>query len=608
MRLMVFCHGSSPCGKYIDKDKIKEKEEERIMKTVIRKFALLLTALTIAVTSSVFVAAQNPSEISLEDFETEYTRLEFMAEAYKQMAEAIKDGAGFTVIYDDIPLYSCYGNIIGYEFAISTDGEEAGYLKLLDYGNGPEFISSSATGVPDYMTYADYIEENSVDGRLYSGSGLWNLIKISDNSFCELGWMDVHSKEAVQDAYARKFAIYNAPEETEDVTVPEAAGAAQSEDTEACTSAEPDTTASTPETFETEHSRLEYLSAAYLYMDGDIKLGGSPHWSVSSEIYDERPVYSCYDKIIGYEFAISTDGEGTGYLMLIDHGKGPEFALSSSLYTPDFIRSADYIGKNSVDGKIYGGLGMYNLIKTSSDSYTVLGWDETLTTEDYQQVYNKAFYRARQNDEEQFDEQKAQDVESTVSEAKLEQLYSMCNYQWLSADDFSSLWITNPNGVTQSMDSFSSPLAAANILKYLKDQEKTSLPDFYSDNAILTGMYVAMDTNNYSTASGYSDSGTDADNIQPGFLSFCQSYAAGTPTATVYTAASDLTEAKLKSYLDEGHLILATANDYTGEKTHSFVIVGYNGSAFYVADGINPGVSAFPLEAISPQQIIAISF
>ena len=113
IRLMVLYHGSSPRGKYIDKDKIKEKEEERIMKTVIRKFALLLTALTIAVTSSVFVAAQNPSEISLEDFETEYTRLEFMAEAYKQMAEAIKDGAGFTVIYHEIPLYHCYRNIIG---------------------------------------------------------------------------------------------------------------------------------------------------------------------------------------------------------------------------------------------------------------------------------------------------------------------------------------------------------------------------------------------------------------------------------------------------------------------------------------------------------------
>ena len=399
------------------------------MKTVIRKIALLLTALTIAVTSSVFVAAQNPSEISLEDFETEYTRLEFMAEAYKQMAEAIEDGVGFnwtdeSVIYDDIPLYSCYGNIIGYEFAISTDGEEAGCLSLLDYGSGPEFSEAGLSGVPDYMTYADYIEEHSIDGRLYSGSGFWNLIKISDDSFCELGWMDVHSAEAVQDAYARMFAIYNEPDETEDVTAPEASEAVQSEDTE----------------------------------------------------------------------------------------------------------------------------------------------------------------------------------------KSLEQLYSVCGYPWLSADDFSSLWITNPNGVTQSMDNFSSPLAAANILKYLKGQGKTSLPDFYSDNAVLTGMYTAMDTNNYSTASGYSDSGTDADNIQPGFLSFCQSYSAGTPTATVYTAASDLTEAKLKSYLDEGHLILATANDYTGEKTHSFVIVGYNGSAFYAADGISPGVSAFPLEAISPQQIIAISF
>lgn len=421
---MVFCHGSSPCGKYIDKDKIKEKEEERIMKTVIRKFALLLTALTIAVTSSVFVAAQNPSEISLEDFETEYTRLEFMAEAYKQMAEAIKDDAGFTVIYDDIPLYSCYGNIIGYEFAISTDGEEAGYLKLLDYGNGPEFISSSATGVPDYMTYADYIEENSIDGRLYSGSGLWNLIKISDNSFCELGWMDVHSKEAVQDAYARKFAIYNAPEETEDVTVPEATGAAQSEDTE----------------------------------------------------------------------------------------------------------------------------------------------------------------------------------------ESLEQLYSAVDYSWAILGDFVNVYITNPNGITQTMMGCCSPLAGTNIVRYFRSIGESSLSNSYSNNAILTGMYIAMDTNRYSTATAYTYDGTPRANIQPGFLSFCQSYAAGTPTATVYTAASDLTEAKLKSYLDEGHLILATANDYTGEKTHSFVIVGYNGSAFYVADGINPGVSAFPLEAISPQQIIAISF
>lgn len=386
-------------------------------------------AIVVTVSSSCFVTAQDLNTFSLEDFSTGYTRLEFMAEAYKQMAEAIEDGVGFnwtddSVIYDDIPLYSCYGNIIGYEFAISTDGEEAGCLSLLDYGNGPEFTDSSLSGIPDYMTYADYIQENSIDGRIYSGPGLWNLIKISDDSFCELGWMDVHSAEAVQDAYARMFAIHNEPDETEDVTVPEAAGAVQSEDTE----------------------------------------------------------------------------------------------------------------------------------------------------------------------------------------ESLEQLYSAVDYSWAIWGDFVNVYITNPNGITQTMMGCCSPLAGTNIVRYFRSIGESSLSNSYSNNAILTGMYIAMDTNNYSTATAYTYDGTPRANIQPGFLSFCQSYAAGTPTATVYTAASDLTEAKLKSYLDDGYLLLTTVSNYENNGAHSLVIVGYQGSNFYVADGIERGIKCKTRDKLSIDHLVAIGF
>ena len=379
-----------------------------------------------------------------------------------------------------------------------------------------------------------------------------------------------------------------------------------------CLGAEDTAAVETPETFETEYTRLQYLSEAYRMIDEGVKSGGAPHWSNSSVIYDERPIYSCYDKIIGYTFAISTDDEPTGYLQLMDYGNGPEFSQSSTLYTPDFLTNADFIEEKSVDGKLYGGLGMYNLIKTESGNYIVLGWDETLTTTECQQVYEETFYRLRETRSEQASEQVTtvtvtQAEESAVSEAQLEKLYSGTDYSWAIWGDFVNVYITNPNGITQTMQGCCSPLAGTNIVRYFRSIGESSLSNSYSNNAILTGMYIAMDTNNYSTATTYTYYGTPRPNIQPGFLSFCQSYSAGTPATSVYTSASDITEAKLKSYLDNGCLLLTTVSDYMGS-AHSMVIFGYMGSTFYVADGINRGYTCVSGDELPIDHLMTVKF
>ena len=120
-------------------------------------------------------------------------------------------------------------------------------------------------------------------------------------------------------------------------------------------------------------------------------------------------------------------------------------------------------------------------------------------------------------------------------------------------------------------------------------------------------MYIAMDTNNYSTATTYTYYGTPRPNIQPGFLSFCQSYSAGTPATSVYTSASDITEAKLKSYLDNGCLLLTTVSDYMGS-AHSMVIFGYMGSTFYVADGINRGYTCVSGDELPIDHLMTVKF
>lgn len=373
-----------------------------------------------------------------------------------------------------------------------------------------------------------------------------------------------------------------------------------------CLGAEDTAAVETPETFETEYTRLQYLSEAYRMIDEGVKSGGAPHWSDSSVIYDERPIYSCYDKIIGYTFAISTDDEPTGYLQLMDYGNGPEFSKSSTRNVPDFLTCADFIEEKSVDGKLYGGLGMYNLIKTESGNYIVLGWDETLTTEECQQVYEETFYRRRADDQAST-VTVAQAEESAVSEEFLEKLYSGTDYSWAIWGDFVNVYITNPNGITQTMQGCCSPLAGTNIVRYFRSIGESSLSNSYSNNAILTGMYIAMDTNNYSTATTYTYYGTPRPNIQPGFLSFCQSYSAGTPATSVYTSASDITEAKLKSYLDNGCLLLTTVSDYMGS-AHSMVIFGYMGSTFYVADGINRGYTCVSSDELPIDHLMTVKF
>ena len=373
-----------------------------------------------------------------------------------------------------------------------------------------------------------------------------------------------------------------------------------------CLGAEDTAAVETPETFETEYTRLQYLSEAYRMIDEGVKSGGAPHWSDSSVIYDERPIYSCYDKIIGYTFAISTDDEPTGYLQLMDYGNGPEFSKSSTRNVPDFLTCADFIEEKSVDGKLYGGLGMYNLIKTESGNYIVLGWDETLTTTECQQVYEETFYRRRADDEQESVTVEHPE-ESVKTEEQLESLYDGIDYPWAVCGDYEDVYITNKKGISQAMQNFSSPLAGANIIGYLKSLEISPIPDSYSDNAILTGMYTAMDTNDYATAAGYTCSGTEESKIQFGFLSFCQSYSAGTPATSVYTSASDITEAKLKSYLDNGCLLLTTVSDYMGS-AHSMVIFGYMGSTFYVADGINRGYTCVSGDELPIDHLMTVKF
>lgn len=350
-------------------------------------------------------------------------------------------------------------------------------------------------------------------------------------------------------------------------------------------------------------SRLGFISLAYEYLDSAID-SGLPfcNWNEESAVTDAVPLYSPDGDKIGYDLDISTDGEPAGYLRIISvngkpravyscyGGQSPAKAYSGSL-------------ENTVDGKYYFVDAMTLAVKISR-GYKAVGWNSFISDESAEESYDYTMKLLKKSGDDWDDDVKA------AGSARLQTVYTETeNFDFCTWEDFKTLYITDNAGHHRVMDNSCTPIAAANVLRYFRHTGASEMPYRYTDDNIFATLYYDMDTN-YNSFGGFDNPGTPVDNILSGLKTSCTELAAGTPTTAVkgskvHTALSSST---VKSYIDDGYMLIASVIDYKNNGAHSLVIYGYDSSNYYIADGLNRSIDRISISNLEVYHFVAVKF
>lgn len=165
---------------------------------------LLISFLMFALSVGAFAVETDDNNSAKLGYNSENS---FIAKAYDVIKEFVdKDEALFwtdeSTICSSQPLYNFDGEIVGYEFGISTGSENTGCVRIVNNGNILEFARAQFDGQPDYITLSKYIAEESVDGKLYYNSDPFLLIKVSDGAYRYLWLYDTIDESTARKQYA----------------------------------------------------------------------------------------------------------------------------------------------------------------------------------------------------------------------------------------------------------------------------------------------------------------------------------------------------------------------------------------------------------------------
>lgn len=350
-------------------------------------------------------------------------------------------------------------------------------------------------------------------------------------------------------------------------------------------------------------SRLGFISLAYEYLDSAVD-SGLPfcNWNEESSIDEAVPLYSPDGEIIGYDFGISTNGEPDGYVRIVSvNGKPRAVYNAYGGKTTESEYSDDMEG--TVDGRFYLVNVMTIAVKTNS-GYKVLGWGDYLTAEKLKESYNYTVRLLEKSGLTWTDDINAAgraSINTVLPEAK--------DYSYCIWSDFKNIYVTDGAGNYRHPNNSCTPIAATNVLRYFRHTGASDMPHSYTNEEIFMTLYFDMDTNNHSVG-GFDNPGTPVDNILNGLKKTCAGLAAGTPTTAVkgskvHTALSSST---VKSYIDDGYMLIASVIDYKDEGAHSLVIYGYDSSNYYIADGLNRSIDSISISNLEVYHFVAVKF
>lgn len=350
-------------------------------------------------------------------------------------------------------------------------------------------------------------------------------------------------------------------------------------------------------------SKLSFYSKIYEFIDS-AKDNNLPfcNWNEESVIDEADPLYSPDGEIIGYDFGISTNGEPDGYVRIVSVNGKPRALYTA--YGGKTIK-AEYIDDmaNTVDGRLYLVDAMTIAVKTKS-GYRVLGWGNYLTAESLKESYDYTIGLLKNSGADWADDINAAgraSINTVLPEAK--------DYSYCIWNDFKNLTVVDGKGYVRSPNNSCTPIAATNVLRYFRHTGASSMPNSYTNDNIFITLYFDMDTNNHSVG-GFDNPGTPVDNILSGLKKTCAGLAAGTPTTAVkgskvHTALSSST---VKSYIDDGYMLIASVIDYKDEGAHSLVIYGYDSSNYYIADGLSRSVNSISISNLEVYHFVAVKF
>ncbi len=350
-------------------------------------------------------------------------------------------------------------------------------------------------------------------------------------------------------------------------------------------------------------SRLGFISLAYEYLDSAID-SGLPfcNWNEESAVTDAVPLYSPDGDKIGYDLDISTDGKPAGYLRIISvngkpravyscyGGQSPAKAYSGSL-------------ENTVDGKYYFVDAMTLAVKISR-GYKAVGWNSFISDESAEESYDYTMKLLKKSGDDWDDDVKA------AGSARLQTVYTETeNFDFCTWEDFSGIFVTDGAGNYRHPDNCSAPIAAANVLRYFRHTGASEMPYTYTDEDICMTLYFDMDTNNHSFG-GFDNPGTPVENILSGIKKTCVGLAAGTPSADEKgsEAQSALSSSKIKEYIDDGYMIIATVTDRKDNGPCSLLICGYDGSSYYIVDGLSRSIDRISISNLEVYHFVAVKF
>lgn len=347
-------------------------------------------------------------------------------------------------------------------------------------------------------------------------------------------------------------------------------------------------------------NRITYLSLAYEYIERDIN-SGLPFckWNDESTITDVTPLYSPDGEKIGYDLDISTDGEPSGYVRIISANGEPRAVYSCyGGQSPSiaYANSEDI----SIDNKVYL-VDILTLAIKTNYGFKVIGWEYPISEVQLSESYKYTMGLLSKSGEVWQDDGSAFSINSVLPDAD--------DYSYCIWDDFKTLYITDGAGHHRLMDNSCTPIAATNVLRYFRSTGASSMPNKYTNSQIFSVLYYDMDTNNNSVG-GFDNPGTPVDNILSGLKTSCTELAAGTPTTAVkgskvHTALSSST---VKSYIDDGYMLIASVIDYKNNGAHSLVIYGYDSSNYYIVDGLSRSIDRISISNLEVYHFVAVKF
>lgn len=325
-------------------------------------------------------------------------------------------------------------------------------------------------------------------------------------------------------------------------------------------------------------------------------------WNDTTEIYYTKALYDYTDHCNGYVFKLSTGDTETGYMQVNQFNSQLSTFAYSFTGIPAYeglAYGSDDILKHSAE-KLYFFGNMLYCSKLDNGNFQPIDSPTEITAENVASKYQSYLSQVQHQKEEYI---ASENSNTNTSEKNF--IQARAAFTPVKMSDFSNLYATRPNGTKQQVTQHCSPTAATNIMLCFRSIGDSPLSSSLSNSTIFMELYYALDTNAISTSNTVQANGTTRSKIQPGIKKFCSNRSCSPSSIGTITS---VTLAKIKNHIDDGELLLASLDDFSGAGGHSVVFVNYTGNNVYLCTGWDTSYHWYAYSNLKIPQFVYVGY